>query len=56
MLCAAYNLSAIVSSPTTSGLPLYRHHYPTVTYSRRASGTSRDVLPRSALVIERVHR
>ena len=56
MFCSTYNLFAILSSPTPADLSLYHHvDYPTLTYSTRVRGNSRDVLLRFVLIGERVH-
>ena len=57
MFYSMHNLSTMLSSPTPTDLSFYPHaDYPTRTYSTRVRGNSRDVLQRSVLVIESVHR
>ena len=56
-VCSVHNLFAMLSSPTPADQSLYYHiDYPTGMYSTFVRGNSLDVLLRSVLAIERVHR
>ena len=57
MLCSACSLSAMLSSQTPTDLYHHHHHrHPTLTCSRRAKGTSRDMLLHCVLMTDAVHR
>ena len=52
-----HNLFAMLSVPAPADLSFYhRVDYPALRYSVRVRGNSRDVLLRSILMVESVHR